>query len=155
MSETDQTQENAAEPRMPTSQPVMLKAVRWGLVATAVLMAVFAGIGWLVSGAEGLTGGVLGTAIGGLFLLMTSGSIAFANRFIENPAYVGIFFGIVLGAWLLKFVIFIVLIIVLRDQPWLDSRILFFGLVASVMVSLALDVVVATKSRIPIIDAHV
>lgn len=135
---------------MPTSQPVLLRAVRWGLLATVVLMAAFAGIGWLVAGQPGLVGGVLGTAIGGIFLLMTAGSILFANRFIESPVYVGIFFGIVLGTWFLKLLIFIGLILVLRDQLWLDARVLFLGLVGSIMVSLALDAIVAMKSRIPI-----
>ncbi|WP_024355453.1 hypothetical protein [Leucobacter chironomi] len=137
---------------MPASQPVLLRALRWGITATVVLMAVFAGIGWLVSGGEGVVGGLIGTAMGGFFLLLTVGSIAFANRFVESPSYIGVFFGIVLGCWLLKFIAFIVSVVLLRGQPWLDTQILFFGLMASVLVSLALDVVVVTRSRIPIIS---
>lgn len=154
MSETPSTQQ-AEPPQLPTSQPVLLKAVRWGLVATLALVLVFALIGWWAAGQPGLIGGVIGAAMGGLFLLMTAGSIVFANRFVESPAFIGIFFGVVLGTWFLKFVIFIVLVLVLRGQSWLDSRILFFGLVASIMVSLVIDVVVATKSRIPIMNADV
>lgn len=166
MSETDRTSEPTApaqsaevagneESQVPTSQPVLLKAVRWGLISTLVLVLAFAGIGWLASGTEGVIGGALGAAIGGFFLLMTAGSIAFANRFIDSPIYVGVFFGIVLGAWLLKFILFIVILVLLRDQTWLDSRILFFGLVASVLASLALDAIIATKARIPIANAGV
>lgn len=137
---------------MPASQPVLMRALRWGILATVVLMAVFAGIGWLVAGPEGVIGGLIGTAMGGFFLLLTVGSIAFANRFIESPVYIGVFFGIVLGSWLLKFIVFIVLLVVLRGQPWLQPQVLFFGLMASVLVSLALDVIVATRSRIPIVS---
>ncbi|GAB2550222.1 3-oxoacyl-ACP reductase [Leucobacter ruminantium] len=136
---------------MPTSQPVLMRALRWGLVVTAVLVAAFAGIGWLVSGAPGLIGGVIGTAMGGFFLVLTVGSIAFANRFIESPSYLALFFAIVLGSWILKFVIFIVTSLLLRDQPWLDPVILFIGIVAAVLVSLVIDAVVIAKSRIPVI----
>lgn len=150
MTESPSSKPGADAPQLPTSQPVLLRAVRWGLIATVLLMVVFAAIGWFVSGQPGVVGGVIGAAIGGLFLLMTAGSILFANRFVESPVYVGIFFGIVLGTWFLKFIIFIVLLIVLRDQPWLDSTVLFFGLVASILVSLVLDAVVAMRSRVPL-----
>ncbi|MGO3147615.1 MAG: 3-oxoacyl-ACP reductase [Leucobacter sp.] len=138
--------------QMPVSQPVLLKALRWGVIITLALIVVFAGIGWLVSGSEGLIGGVIGTAMGGLFLGLTVGSIAFANRFVESPSYIVMFFAIVMGSWILKFVIFIVLLIVLRDQPWLDGYVLFFGLLASVLAALAIDVVVITRSRMPVIQ---
>lgn len=136
--------------QMPVSQPVLLKALRWGAVVTIALIAIFAGIGYLVAGTEGLIGGVFGTAMGGVFLGLTVGSIAFANRFVENPAYIVMFFAIVMGAWLLKFVIFIVLLILLRDQPWLDGPMLFFGLLASVIAALTIDVLLVTRSRLPI-----
>lgn len=141
----------AARPQMPTSQPVLLRALRWGYVVTAVLILAFAGIGWLVSGSQGLIGGVIGSAFGGFFLMLTIGSITFANRFIDSPNYLGLFFGIVLGGWVLKFVIFIVVSLLLRDQPWLDPVILFIGIVVSVLVSLVIDAVIIAKSRIPVV----
>jgi len=137
---------------MPTSQPVLLKALRWGLLMTASLMVVFAIIGWFVSAAPGLWGGIIGTGLGGVFLLMTVGSIAFANRFIASDSYIVAFFGIVLGAWVLKFIVFIVVVVLLRDQPWLDTKVMFFGVIASVFASLALDGIVIAKSRIPIVS---
>lgn len=141
----------APRPQMPTSQPVLLRALRWGIVVTAVMVAAFAGIGWLVSGSPGLIGGVIGSAFGGFFLLLTIGSITFANRFIDSPIYLGLFFGIVLGGWVLKFIIFIVVSLLLRDQPWLDPVILFTGIVASVLVSLVIDAIIIAKSRIPVV----
>lgn len=135
---------------MPTSQAVFLRALRWGIIMTVVLIAAFAGIGWLVAEGPGLVGGVIGTGVGGLMLLLTVGSIAFANRFIESPAYIAVFFGIVLGSWVIKFIIFIVLVVLLRDQTWLDTKVMFLGLIASIVLSLVLDVLLVTKSRIPI-----
>lgn len=135
---------------MPTSQPVLLRAFRWGLIATVVLMALFGVIGWFVSEGRGLTGGLIGAAMGGVFLALTVGSIAFANRFIERDFYIVIFFVLVLGSWIVKLALFIVAAVLLRDQPWLDAHVLFAGFVASVVVSLVLDVVIVSKARIPI-----
>ena len=62
------------------------------------------------------------------------------------------FFGIVMGAWLLKFVLFIVLAVVLRDQPWIDPTVLFVTLVAGVIGTLVIDLVVVAKSRMPYVS---
>lgn len=137
---------------MPSSQPVLMRALRWGAVTTAVLLVVCGGIGWWVAGSPGLVGGVLGAAFAGLFLGLTVGSIAFANRFIGDPTYVVIFFAIVVGGWVLKFVAFIVAAVLLRDQAWLEPKVLFFSLVAGVIVSLGMDVFVMLKSRLPYIS---
>lgn len=137
---------------MPSSQPVLLKALRWGGLATVVLVIVCGSIGWWVAGGPGLVGGVLGAVFAGVFLGLTVGSIAFANRFIENDLYVVLFFSIVVGGWVLKFVAFIVAAVVLRDQAWLDPKVLFFSLVAGVIVSLGIDVFIMTKSRLPLVD---
>ncbi|QIK64714.1 3-oxoacyl-ACP reductase [Leucobacter viscericola] len=137
---------------MPTSQPILLRALRWGIIATVALIVIFAVIGWLVADSRGLIGGVLGAAIGGVLLGITVGSIAFANRFIESPSYIIIFFSIVLGSWVVKFIGFIVAAVLLRDQPWLDPTIMFFGIISGVLVSVIIDVLVVTKSRIPYVS---
>ncbi|WP_258566567.1 3-oxoacyl-ACP reductase [Leucobacter luti] len=136
---------------MPASQPLLLRALRWGIIATVALIILFAGVGWLVDGSRGLAGGILGAAIGGVLLGLTVGSIAFANRFIDSPNYIVVFFVIVLGSWLVKFIGFIVAAVLLRDQPWLNPTVLFLGIVSGVLVSIVIDVVVVAKSRIPIV----
>ncbi len=141
--------------QMPSSQPVLLRALRFEVLATVALAVVFGVIGYFVSAAPGAIGGVLGVAIAGLMSCLTVGSIAFANhRFISNPNFVVIFFGIVAGGWLLKLIVFVVMLILLKNQTWLDSRIFFFGLVAGIAVSLLIDVLVIAKSRLPYVDAQ-
>lgn len=144
--------EAGAERRMPSSQPVLLRALRWGALATFVLLVVCGGVGWLVAQGPGLVGGVLGAVFAGVFLGLTVGSIAFANRFIESDLYVGLFFAIVLGTWILKFILFIVMAVTLREQPWLNPQVLFLSLVAGVIVSLVIDVLVVAKSRLPYVS---
>jgi membrane-bound metal-dependent hydrolase YbcI (DUF457 family) len=136
---------------MPTSQPVLIRALWLGLLSTVLLVLVCGGIGWWIAASPGLIGGVLGAVIAGLFLGLTVGSIAFANRFINHESYLILFFAIVVGGWLLKFILFIVAALLLRDQPWLEPKILFFSLIAGVLVSLVVDAFVMMKSRIPII----
>ncbi|MBK0418440.1 3-oxoacyl-ACP reductase [Leucobacter sp. CSA1] len=137
---------------MPTSQPILLKALRWGVLASVLLVILFGVIGWLVSGRTGLIGGVMGAGFAGVFLALTIGSITFANRFIGSDMYVVAFFGIVMGSWVVKFVAFIVAAVLLRDQPWLNPTVLFLGVISGVVVSLIIDVVVVAKSRIPVIS---
>ncbi|MBK0422558.1 3-oxoacyl-ACP reductase [Leucobacter sp. CSA2] len=137
---------------MPSSQPILLRALKWGVLASLALIVIFGVIGWFVSGSTGLVGGVLGAAFAGVFLALTAGSITFANRFIEKDFYVAAFFGIVMGAWLIKIVAFIVAAVLLRDQPWLNPTILFLGVVAGVIVSLVIDMIVLTRSRLPIVS---
>lgn len=150
---TAATAGEAAEERiMPSSQPVLLKALRWGAIATLGLLVVCGGIGWLIAQGPGLVGGVLGAVFAGVFLGLTVGSIAFANRFVGSDLYVALFFGIVLGTWVLKFVLFIVMALTLRDQPWLDPKILFVSLVAGIIMSLVIDVLVVAKSRLPYVS---
>ena len=135
---------------MPTSQPVLLRAVRWGTVVSVLLVLVFAGIGWLVEGMPGVIGGAIGAGIAGVFLTLTAGSIAFANRFSSSPLFMQIFFSIVLGAWFLKIVVFFVAALLLKDQPWLNSTMMFIGIIIGVIVSLTVNAVVFARGRIPI-----
>lgn len=150
--ESVEPSEQPAERRMPSSQPVLMKALVWGGVATLLLLVVCGGVGWWIAGTPGLVGGVLGSAFAGLFLGLTIASIAAANRLITSDFYVVAFFSIVVGGWLLKFIAFIVAAVLLRDQPWLEPKILFFSLIAGVLVSLVIDVIVVMKSRLPYIS---
>ncbi len=138
---------------MPSSQPVLLRGLRLSILTAVALAIVFGVIGYLVSAAPGAIGGALGPVIAGVLSCLTIGSIAFANhRFIESANYVVIFFAIVAGSWLFKLIVFIVVVVLLRDQSWLDTRMLFFSLIAGIVASLVVDVLVATKSRIPYVS---
>ena len=106
--------------RTPTSNPVLRRALLWGAVLAAVIAVVGGIIGFVVAGSEGLRerparhahrGGVHGhhgrehpprEPVRGLRRLR--------RRVLR----------IVLGGWLLKFILFIVLVVVLRDADWLN-----------------------------------
>jgi hypothetical protein len=141
---------DAGPASLPTSQPVLLRGLRYEIIATVALMLLFGAVGYLVSQAPGAIGGVLGAFLAGLLSCVTIGSILFANRrFIQNPNFVVIFFAIVAGGWLLKLIVFILAMVLLRGQDWLDPKILFFGLVSGIVVSLVIDSLVVVKARLP------
>ncbi|KQM40283.1 MULTISPECIES: hypothetical protein [Microbacterium] len=137
-------------PRRPlSSTPVLRTALVWGGIVTAVLLVLGAVIGFLVGGGGGLGSALSGVAVSAIFLAVTAISILVANRWFGDPLYVPIFFGIVLGGWLLKLILFIVAIVVLRGQGWVDPVVFYVALVVSVIASLAVDVVVLLRMRIP------
>ncbi len=137
-------------PRRPlSSTPVLRTALVWGGIVTAVLLVLGAVTGYLVGGGGGLGSALSGVAVSAIFLAVTAISILVANRWFGDPLYVPIFFGIVLGGWLLKLILFIVAIVVLRGQGWVDPVVFYVALVVSVIASLAVDVVVLLRMRIP------
>lgn len=129
------------------------RVLRPTLIWTALVggfLAVTGGlIGFLVSGTSGLWSALAGVAVAAVLLALTGGSILFANRWYGDQLYVPLFFGIVMGTWLLKFIVFIVVLLVLRDQPWVEPMVLYLALVGGVLGSLVVDAVVLIRVRVP------
>ncbi len=137
---------------LPSSQPILLRAVRLGVIAGLAQLVVMSIVGWLVDGQTGLFGALVGSALSIVFLSLTAASIAVANLFIKNDLYVVMFFVVVLGTWLIKFVAFIVAALLLRDQPWLNPTVLFVSIIVGVIISLIIDMLVVAKSRLPYVS---
>jgi hypothetical protein len=138
--------------RRPSSTPVFQSVLRGGLVLAVAIAVVGGVIGFLAAGTPGLVSALIGALIGGLFLAVTAASILFANRLSNGDMLHPAYFGIILGAWLLKFVLFLVMVFLLREQPWIDGTVLFLTLVAGVLGTLAIDVIVVARSRIPYVS---
>ncbi len=132
-----------------SSTPVLRRTLVWSAVATAVLAVIGAAVGFLVAGVPGLWSALVAVLLAAVFLGLTGASILIANRWFGDPLYVPIFFGSVMGAWILKFVLFIVALFLLRGQPWLHPTVFLVALVISVVVALVIDVLVMLRTRIP------
>ncbi|GAA5096436.1 hypothetical protein GCM10025760_29860 [Microbacterium yannicii] len=132
-----------------SSTPILRTVLVWSGTVTAVLAVVGAVVGFLVAGTTGLWSALAGVLVAAVFLGITGASILIANRWYGNELYVPIFFGIVMGGWILKFVVFIAILFILRGQPWIEPAVFFVALVASVLASLAIDVVVMLRMRVP------
>lgn len=125
-----------------TAAPVFKRVLSYGGVLALAIAIVGSTIGYLVAGEIGVTSALVGTAMAIVFLSITVISILVAGRY-----NIAAFFGIVMGAWLLKFALFLVLIFLLKDQPWIHPQIMFLSIVAGVIGTLVVDVVVIAKSR--------
>ncbi|MGF6821453.1 hypothetical protein M2317_000339 [Microbacterium sp. ZKA21] len=132
-----------------SSTPILRRTLIWSAIAAGILAVLAGGIGFAVAGGEGLASGLLGVLLAVVFLGITGLSILIANRWYGDPLYVQFFFAIVLGGWLLKLGLFVVIMIVLAGQPWIVPMVFFLSIVAGVAMSLIIDVVVLTRMRLP------
>lgn len=127
----------------------VLSSLKWPAIAIGILAIGGAVVGYLVSGVSGLVSGLLGAAMWLVFLALTSISIHLAIRATKDDPGSPLFFGIVLGSWVLKLVLFVVLSIWLRAQPWLDPTVFFVTVIIAVVGSLVFDVIAFQRARVP------
>lgn len=129
-------------------------ALRYGLVLTAILLVAGGGIGYLVAGTPGMLSGVIGGVLTAAFMGLTAGSILLAIRITRGDSTSPAFYGIVLGTLVVKIVVFIVLIVVLRGQEWLQPAVLGVSMLAAVIGSLTVDVLAFVRARVPYVDVE-
>ncbi|WP_349904204.1 hypothetical protein [Parafrigoribacterium humi] len=127
--------------------PVLKKILLWGGLLALVLVVAGSIVGYAVAGWTGVAGALIGTAMAVVFLAITALSILIATRY-----GLAVFFGIVMGAWILKFILFLVLVFLLKDQVWLQPTVMFVCLVVAVVGTLVVDVVVIARSRMPYVS---
>lgn len=135
-------------PTFDTAAGVMRRALTLGAAVAGVIAVIAAVVGGLLTGGPGVASGLVGAAFALLFLGVTALSLIVANRFggLESSA----FFAALLGGWLVKFVVFLLAMLALRDQPWIQPVVLFCAVAATVLASLVVDVLVVSRARIPI-----
>ncbi|WP_314431456.1 hypothetical protein [Microbacterium lacticum] len=136
-------------PREVSSNRLLRTTLLWSAIVTAGLAVVGAIVGFAVAGTSGLWSALVAVLLAAVFLGLTAGTILVANRWYGDPLYTPIFFGAVMGGWIVKFALFIVVLFVLRGAPWLNGTVFFVALVVSVIASLAIDVVVMLRMRVP------
>lgn len=136
-----------------TIATIFRRVLLYGLVLAGGIAVLSSVLGFVFAGPRGLLSGIIGTAMAFVFLAVTAGSIILANRIAKSDIVNPAFFAIVLGGWLVKFVVFLVLVFLLKDQPWIDNVVLFLSIIAGVVGSLVVDVVVVARSRMPYVDA--
>lgn len=132
------------------SSTVMRAAIKWDALIVLGIAVVAVVLGAVFAGSVGVVSALIGAAMGLAFLAITAASVLYANRFAGGELFAGIFFAIVLGGWIIKFIVFIVIATLLRHQPWVNDYVLFLSVIAAIIGSLVVDVVVVARSRIPI-----
>lgn len=126
---------------------VFRRALRDMLVLLAVLSVLGVGIGWLVAGSAGVWGALIGV---GLALVFSGTTVVSMLRTAHaSPQAMA---GIVMGAWLGKIVVVIVVLTVLRDLEFYDRTVLAVVLLVGVLGSALLDYRAVTNGRIPYVE---
>lgn len=132
-----------------TSNPVFRASLIWGAAVTALIAVVGGVVGLFVDGSRGLVSALLGAVVALIFLSVTAVSILLANRKMGSDLFVPIFFAGVMGGWLVKFVVFLVLAWAVKQQEWVNDTIFFLAVIAGVIGSLVVDGIVVAKVRVP------
>lgn len=131
-----------------SSRELFKKAIQLG----GLLALLIAAIGSLVSiftvGLPGVYASLAGAAISSAFSIMTIASVVVGARLPLNG-----FYALVLGGWLLKVVLFGVVLAVLQGAQNFSGPVFFFAIVAGVLGGLAIDSWLVLKSRIPTVES--
>jgi hypothetical protein len=137
-----------------TGNPILTTALIWGGGFAAALAVVAGGVGWLVAGTSGLWGGLLGALLAFLFLGLTAASMLLGQRLTVGDPNSPLFYGVVLGSWLLKLIVFFVFMFWLRGQSWIDPWVFFLTVIVAVLGTFVVDVLAFMRSRTPYVDVE-
>jgi ATP synthase protein I len=105
----------------PVAQPWDLSHVTAGLKVTGLLALVGAPLAWLVRDARAAAWVLAGLAVVALFFSVSAYAVAAAGRIADSLTL-----PVALGTYMIKVVLLGVLLVALRDRPWLDPK--AFGL---------------------------
>jgi hypothetical protein len=125
------------------ARKILTQVLRYTGLLAIVIAVVGGGLGYLFAGTDGLISALIGTALSVLFASITAASIIGAMRFD-----IAAFFGIVMGAWLMKIIVFIVILALLRDAPFVQTVVLFVTVIAGAVGTMLIDVLVVFRSRL-------
>lgn len=141
---------------MSTAVQLAAKALRtalvWGGLSTAVIALVGGTIGFVRAGTPGVVSALVGSAVAFVFMGITAGSILLGQKLGKGNIASGAFFGVVLGAWLLKFALFLVVAFAIKNSGYFDIPVAFGCVIAAVLGALISDVVAITRARVPVAD---
>jgi hypothetical protein len=127
----------------------MTLALKYGAALTGVLLVLGGAVGFLIAGAPGLVSALVGAALTAVFMGFTAGSILLAAKVTKGDGSSPLFYGIVLGVWALKILVFFAIMLGLSTVAWLDARILFGSVIVAVAGSLIVDLVAFARARVP------
>ena len=121
------------------------------LVQGALLTLAIAVIGgvaaYFAAGLSGLASAIIGATIAASFTSLTALAV-----WLGGKLPLGGFYGVVLGGWLLKIIVFISILAVLNHTDGINRPTIFFTIVASVLGGLAIDAVAVLRSRVPVVE---
>lgn len=142
---TDAPQPRRGAPAGPTALVTpMRRVLRFGLIASLVALPVAVLIGFLVAGTAGAWGAAIGMGIAVGFFTITV-AVALGTAGMDTTALGAS----VLGSWLVKMILLIVVLVLLRDADFYSRPVLFVSLLVGTIGTLVLEAVVVTRTQVP------
>ncbi|WP_024287731.1 hypothetical protein [Cellulomonas sp. KRMCY2] len=123
---------------------VFRRALRDMLVLVGLVAVLGTGIGALVGGLPGVWGAVIGVAI----VLVFSGTTVLAMVRTAGSS-ITVASGVLVGTWILKMVVVLVVVAVLRDQEFYHRGVLVAVVAVAVLGSAFVDFRAASSGRVP------
>jgi hypothetical protein len=144
---TEQEPQAPHAPRSAAEQAVLRTALRDGLILVAALAVLGSLVGLLVDGLPGLWGGLIGAAIAAFFCGTTVWSMLYTVG--KGATVMG---AVVMGSWLAKMVVLIVVLVVLTQFDFYNRVVLFVVLLVGAVGSAFLDYRAVKNGRITYVE---
>jgi hypothetical protein len=132
-----------------SASPILTLSLKYGVILIVAIAVVGSIVGFLVAGGPGVASALIGAGLTAIFMAFTAVSILLAIKATSNDPTSVLFYGIVLGAWILKFIVFIVALLLLRGQPFINPIVMFAAILVAVIGSLVVDVLAFARARVP------
>ncbi|MDP9408113.1 MAG: hypothetical protein M3P95_09660 [Actinomycetota bacterium] len=128
----------------PVPADSVVRMVRAGLLTLLALLPVAAGVGWLVAARPGLVGALIGLALPALVLGVTLAAALLTRR--SRPEVLA---AAVLGSYLLKLVLVLVVLAVLRGLDSYDRPVLGVTALVGLAVALVAESAAMVRAKVP------
>ncbi|NBU22652.1 MAG: hypothetical protein EBS38_01900 [Actinobacteria bacterium] len=129
------------------SENLYKKAIALSAILMLIIGVFGSGIGLMVAGMAGVYSALIGAAVSAAFSILTILSIWIGARLPLAG-----FYGMVLGGWLVKVLLFAITLGMLQGADFISGPVFFFAVVTSVLGGLAIDSWVVLTGRQPILD---
>ncbi|MFE3028505.1 hypothetical protein, partial [Nocardia tengchongensis] len=131
-------------PSNPGPDAPLRAALRYGIAGLAVLVVVSAILSSLIAGLPGLWGALIGSALGGAFILTTAASVLFSAK-IES----GLQGLVLLGSWAGKLLLAVIVVAVLQNYDFYSRGALFLTVVGALLIVLGAETYGLLRQRVP------
>ncbi|GAB6920454.1 hypothetical protein TSUKUMMB_09220 [Rhodococcus sp. no. 34] len=121
--------------------------MKWGVMGLIALAVVGALLGGLFAGKEGVYGALIGAAVGGGFILFTALGVLLTAKLPALTAG-----AVLLGTWLLKMILAMVVLFVLSDMDFYNKTALVLVIIMSLVVVLGAETYGVLGTKTPYVD---
>ena len=129
------------------SADLFAAAIKLSILLAVLIAAAGSLVGFLIYGLPGVFSALIAAAVSASFGVLTILSIRFGSKLPLNG-----FYALVLGGWLLKLLLFAVLLGSLQGADFISGPMFFFAIVTSVLGGLSIDSYLVLSSKLPAVE---